>query len=88
MKKYLLIVSILHCTLFTFAQPGWVKNASKSVFTLKTFSADGSLIASSNGFFTGSNGEAISSFTPFKGAARAVIIDAAGKWQERPVPWR
>ena len=79
MKKYLLIVSILHCTLFTFAQPGWVKNASKSVFTLKTFSADGSLIASSNGFFTGSNGEAISSFTPFKGAARAVIIDAAGK---------
>ena len=61
------------------AQPSWTKNASKSVFTLKTFAADGSLIASSNGFFTGSNGEAISSFTPFKGAARAVIIDAAGK---------
>ena len=69
--------------LFTFlplsAQPGWTKNASKSVFTLKTFAADGSLIASSNGFFTGANGEAISSFTPFKGAARAVIIDASGK---------
>ena len=69
--------------LFTFlplsAQPGWTKNASKSVFTLKTFAADGSLIASSNGFFTGTNGEAISSFTPFKGAARAVIIDASGK---------
>ena len=61
------------------AQPGWTKNASKSVFTLKTFAADGSLIASSNGFFTGANGEAISSFTPFKGAARAVIIDASGK---------
>ena len=47
--------------LFTFlplsAQPSWTKNASKSVFTLKTFAADGSLIASSNGFFTGSNGE-------------------------------
>ena len=71
--------------LFTFlpfmvsAQPSWVKNASKSVFTLKTFSADGSLIASSNGFFTGENGEAISSFTPFKGATRAIIIDASGK---------
>ena len=61
------------------AQPGWVKNASKSVFTLKTFDADGSLIASSNGFFTGANGEAISSFTPFKGAVRAIIIDASGK---------
>ena len=79
MKKFLLILFTIHFSLFTFAQPGWVKNASKSVFTLKTFSADGSLIASSNGFFTGSNGEAISSFTPFKGAARAVIIDAAGK---------
>ena len=80
MKKFLFILFTLQISLFTFAQqPGWVKNASKSVFTLKTFSADGSLIASSNGFFTGTNGEAISSFTPFKGAARAVIIDATGK---------
>ena len=79
MKKILLILFTIHCSLFTFAQPGWVKNASKSVFTLKTFDANGSLIASSNGFFTGTNGEAISSFTPFKGAARAVIIDASGK---------
>ena len=29
------------------AQPSWVKKATKSVFTLKTFAADGSLIASS-----------------------------------------
>jgi len=79
MKKILFILFTLQISLFTFAQPGWVKSASKSVFTLKTFSADGSLIASSNGFFTGNNGEAISSFTPFKGAVRAVIIDAAGK---------
>ena len=61
------------------AQPSWVKKATKSVFTLKTFSVDGSLIASSNGFFTGSNGEAVSSYTPFKGASRAIIIDAQGK---------
>ena len=61
------------------AQPAWVKKASRSVFTLKTFAADGSLIASTNGFFTGFHGEAISNFTPFKGASRAVIIDAQGK---------
>ena len=79
MKKFLLILFTIQCSLFAFAQPGWVKNASKSVFTLKTFDANGSLIASSNGFFTGANGEAISSFTPFKGAVRAVIIDASGK---------
>ena len=77
------VMSVLLFYLFTFlplsAQPSWVKKATKSVFTLKTFAADGSLIASSNGFFTGSNGEAVSSFTPFKGASRAIVIDAQGK---------
>ena len=79
MKKIRMISCLLFAALSTFAQPGWVKNASRSVFTLKTFAADGSLIASSNGFFTGANGEAVSNFTPFKGAARAVVIDAQGK---------
>ena len=84
MKRILLILFTLHCSLFTlFAQPAWVKKATKSVFTLKTFADDGSLIASSNGFFTGADGEAVSNFTPFKGAVRAVIIDAQGK--EMPV---
>ena len=79
MKKISMISCLLFAVLSTFAQPGWVKNASRSVFTLKTFAADGSLIASSNGFFTGANGEAVSNFTPFKGAARAIVIDAQGK---------
>ena len=79
MKKISMISCLLFAALSTFAQPGWVKNASRSVFTLKTFAADGSMIASSNGFFTGTNGEAVSNFTPFKGAARAIVIDAQGK---------
>ena len=79
MKKISMIGCLLIAALSTFAQPGWVKNASRSVFTLKTFAADGSLIASSNGFFTGTNGEAVSNFTPFKGASRAIVIDAQGK---------
>ena len=79
MKKISMISCLLFAALSTFAQPGWVKNASRSVFTLKTFAADGSMIASSNGFFTGANGEAVSNFTPFKGAARAIVIDAQGK---------
>ena len=61
------------------AQPSWVKKASKSVFTLKTFGPDGSLQASSLGFFVGTGGEAVGPFTPFKGAQRAVVIDASGK---------
>ena len=60
------------------AQP-WAKKAGQSVFTLKTFKADGSLLASANGFFVGENGEALSSFTPFKEAHHAVVIDAQGK---------
>ena len=86
-RRMMVVMVILPFHLFTLlplsAQPSWAKKATKSVFTLKTFAADGSLVASSNGFFTGSNGEAVSSFSPFKGASRAVIIDAQGK--ETPV---
>ena len=77
------VLGLLPFYLFTFlplsAQPSWVKKAAKSVFTVKTFDANGSLIGSSNGFFVGPDGEAMSSFSPFKGASRAVVIDAAGK---------
>lgn len=69
--------------LFTFlpitAQPSWVKKATKAVFTLKTFNSDGSLLASSTGFFSNSDGEAVSNFSPFRGASSAVVIDAQGK---------
>ena len=82
MKKTILICGLLMAAISVIAQPSWVKNASKSVFTLKTFSPDGQLIASSNGFYTGTDGAAVSSFMPFKGASRAVIIDAQGKeWE-------
>ncbi len=80
MKRIYFILFILLTSFSTaFAQPSWVKKSSKSVFTLKTFSPDGSLLASSNGFFTGHTGEAVSCFSPFKGAARAIVIDAQGK---------
>jgi len=61
-----------------FAQ-SWAGKAAKSLLTVKTFAADGSLIGSSNGFFVGTDGEAISSFQPFRGAVRAVVIDTQGK---------
>lgn len=62
--------------------PAWTKKAAQAVFTLKTFSADGSLLASVNGFFIDEQGQAVSSFAPFKNAQRAVIIDAQGKEME------
>ncbi|MBR1415784.1 MAG: DNA repair protein RecN [Prevotella sp.] len=81
--KQLLKVLLFFC-LFTLlplsaqAQP-WVKKAARSVFALKTFDAQGTLLASGNGVFVGQAGEALSSFAPFKGASSAVVIDAQGK---------
>lgn len=79
MKRTTIFCCLLIIAVSVIAQPSWTKSATKSVFTLKTFAADGSMIASTNGFYTGPRGEAISNFTPFKGASRAIIIDAQGK---------
>ena len=86
MKRIKLYFQIILFCLFTFsplsAQPSWVKKASKSVFSLKTFKADGSLLGSGVGFFVNEQGNAVSSYAPFKGAARAVVFDAGGKEYE------
>ena len=83
MKKLFTMIGLLLIAAAVTAQPSWTKKATKSIFTLKTFDADGTLIGSTNGFFTGEDGEAVSSFSPFKGASSAVVIDAQGK--EMPV---
>ena len=57
----------------------WSKKAAQAVFTVKTFKSDGTLLGSANGVFVSENGEAVSCFTPFRGADRAVVIDAQGK---------
>ncbi len=60
------------------AQSANVKKAAKSVFSLTTFKADGTLLATTRGVFIGENGEAISTWKPFVGADSAVVIDAQG----------
>ena len=83
MKRIITIVFAACVCCMVNAQPDkWVKKASKAVFTLKTFNADGSLIGSGNGFFITADGVAVSSYTPFRGAAKAVVIDAMGKEYE------
>ncbi|NPD92828.1 tetratricopeptide repeat protein [Xylanibacter muris] len=83
MKRFILLSHALLACVIIIAQPSWTKKTAKSLFTLKTFNADGSLIGNSYGFFISTDGKAISCFTPFKGASKAVIIDAQGK--ESPV---
>ena len=84
MKRIITILFAACVCCMASAQPDkWVKKASKAVFTLKTFNANDELIGSSNGFFITADGIAVSSYTPFRGASKAVVIDAMGK--EYPV---
>lgn len=82
MKRLILVLTLI-ISHFSFtpagAQPSWTKKASKAVFTLKTFDDEGKLVGTATGFYVGTGGEAVSCFAPFKGAARALIVDASGK---------
>ena len=79
MKRILFLLPLILFPFLSLFSQSWASKEVKSMLTLKTFSADGSLLSSSTGFFVGPNGEAISTFAPFKGAQRAIIIDAQGK---------
>lgn len=83
MKRIIyLIIAVFVCGI-AMAQPeSWAKKALKSLFTVKTFDANGALIGSGNGFFISDNGLAVCNFTPFNGAAKAIAIDASGKEYE------
>ena len=61
-----------------FAQPAAVKKAADAAFTLTTFKADGSILATSNGVCISTDGIAVSPWKPFIGADKAVIVDSKG----------
>ena len=71
-KATLVIITLLVCVSTSHAQPAGVKNVAKSIFSLSTYRADGSLLATSHGVFIGNSGEAVSDLKPFIGAAKAV----------------
>ena len=84
-KLFTTTILLILCSLLTLpaVAQDWVKKAAKSVFTVKTFNASNDLLGSTNGFFVSEEGEAVSSYTPFRGASSAIVIDAQGK--EMPV---
>ncbi len=80
MKKIIILLLTLNCSLqICLAQGSAVQKAAKSVFTLTTYKADGSILTTTHGAYYGNKGEGIASFSPFVGAASAIIIDATGK---------
>lgn len=64
------------------AQSSQVKKAAQAVFSINTFKADGTPLATSHGVFIDGQGNAITQWTPLVGASKAVIVDASGKKYE------
>jgi tetratricopeptide (TPR) repeat protein len=78
MKHFLLLMGVLMNTL-CMAQPAWVNKAKKSVFSIVTYDQENKIKNTGNGFFIDEEGTGVSDYTLFKGAQRAVIMDADGK---------
>lgn len=81
MKKIL----ILPLLLFFLAQgsmaqtPKWVEKAKRAVFSVVTYDKSDKMLNTGNGFFVSEDGLALSDYSLFKGAERAVVITAEGK---------
>ena len=82
MKKVLLFVWIgISLPCFAQKNPKWVEKASKAVFTIEAYDKQGN-IRKGNGFFVQPTGEAVSDYTLFVGAEKAVVTDADGRKME------
>ena len=62
--------------------PKWAEKARKAVFSIVTYDKDNQIKGSGNGFYIDAQGSALSDFTLFEGANRAVTVNADGKQAE------
>lgn len=88
MRKFTLILTCYGMAFqMGFAQelPKWANKARKAVFSVVTYDKDNQILNTGNGFFIDENGTAVSDYTLFKGAERAVVVTAEGK--ELPVEY-
>lgn len=76
-------ISLLVCCLGVtglWAQtPKWLGKAKQAVFSVVTYDAQDKMLNTGNGFFITEDGVALSDYSLFKGAHRAVVLTAAGK---------
>lgn len=85
MKKIFLILMCCTSIQLIYAQdtPKWAAKAKKAVFSIVTYDKENKIKNTGNGFYINSNGTALSDYSLFEDAERAVIINADGK--ELPV---
>lgn len=82
MKKTLWIMTCALLAQMVSAQtPKWAANAKKAVFSIVTYDKDNNIKATGNGFYIDNQGTALSDYSLFEGADRAVIINSNGKQQ-------
>ena len=80
MKK---IVGFIACCFFvqiaSAQAPKWAEKAKKAVFSVVTYDKENKIKGTGNGFYIDAKGSALSDYSLFEGAERAVIINADGK---------
>jgi tetratricopeptide (TPR) repeat protein len=74
----LLIICCLSLPAVAQKAPKWVEKAKKAVITITTFDKNDHKLHTTNGFFISEDGEALSGYSAFKGAGKAVITDSEG----------
>ena len=81
MKKILILPLLLFFLIQgSMAQtPKWVEKAKRAVFSVGTYDKNDKMLNTGNGFFVSEDGLALSDYTLFKGAERAVVITSEGK---------
>lgn len=80
MKRTILFFAVL-CTFaqWSVAQaPKWVEKAKRAVFSIITYDENDKILNTGNGFFVTENGVALSDYSLFKGAQRAVAVTYEG----------
>ncbi len=80
MKKLILLSMVCLCAQWGLAQtPKWVEKAKRAVFSVITYDKNDKILRTGNGFFVSEDGIALADYGLFKGAERAVIVNADGK---------
>lgn len=79
MKKLLFTLILCLLAQWSVAQaPKWVEKAKRAVFSVVTYDKDDKILNTGNGFFVAEDGVALSDYSLFKGAQRAVAINSDG----------
>lgn len=82
MKRIVWIIVCCFITQWASAQtPKWAEKAKKAVFSVVTYDKENKIKGTGNGFYIDGQGTALSDYTLFENAERAVIINTDGKQQ-------